>query len=88
MNKDVREGYNNRFKNKIYSLLCEREEERQWERFLDSILIELDGYPEESKTIDWYVLYYKLSSCRYLSFKYFRTTIFDCMSLIDKTDMR
>ena len=78
------EGYNNKLKNKLFGLLCEYEKGRDWEKFLDSILIELLGFEEERKTINYYILYYKLSSLRYLSYKYFRTTIFDCMGLISK----
>ena len=78
------EGYNNKLKNKLFGLLCEYEKGREWEKFLDSILIELLGFEEERKTINYYILYYKLSSLRYLSYKYFRTTIFDCMSLVGK----
>lgn len=80
----VKEGYNNKLKSKLFGLLCEREKGREWERFLDSILIELQGYPEEEKTINFYILYYKLSSLRYLSWNYFRSTIFDCMDLVSK----
>ena len=29
-----------------------------------------------------YKLFHKVRSLRYLSYKYFRTTIFDCMNLI------
>ena len=78
------ERYNNKLKNKLFGLLCEYEKGREWEKFLDSILIELLGFEEERKTINYYILYYKLSSLRYLSYKYFRTTIFDCMGLISK----
>ena len=78
------EGYNNKLKNKLFGLLCEYEKGREWEKFLDSILIELLGFEEERKTINYYILYYKLSSLRYLSYKYFRTTIFDCMGLFSK----
>lgn len=78
------EGYNNKLKNKLFGLLCEYEKGREWEKFLDSILIELLGFEEERKTINYYILYYKLSSLRYLNYKYFRTTIFDCMGLISK----
>lgn len=84
MNKQVKEGYNNKLKNKLFGLLCEREKGREWEKFLDSILIELMGYGEDSKTINYYTLFYKLSTLRYLSYNYFRTTIFDCMDLISK----
>ena len=77
------EGYNNNLKNRLFGLLCEREKnESDWEKFLDSILIELLGYQDEDKTINYYTLYSKLASLRYLRFSYFRKTIFDCMNLI------
>ena len=82
--EEVREGYLNKFKNKLYGLLCEREKNGEWEKFLDSFLVELLGYPEEQKTIYYYILYYKISSLRYLSHKYFKTTVFDCISLVEK----
>ena len=80
----MKQGYQNKLKNKLYGLLCEYEKEREWEKFLDSILIELMGYPEEEKTINYYILFYKLSSLRYLRYEYFRTTIFDAISLVGK----
>ena len=82
MNEIVLEGYNNKLKSKLFGLLCEREKNGEWEKFLDSILIELYGYNEEFKTINYYSLVAKLSSLRYLRFPYFRKTIFDCMNLI------
>ena len=75
-----------KLKSQLYGLLCEYEKNREWESFLDSIIIELLGYPEEEKTVSYYRLFHKVSSLRYLSYKYFRTTIFDCMSLISKAD--
>lgn len=73
-----------KLKSQLYGLLCEYEKDRDWESFLDSILIELMGYPEEDKTPSYYILFHKVSSLRYLSYKYFRSTIFDCMALISK----
>ena len=81
---EVKEGYNNKLRNKLYGLLCEREKSREWEKFLDSILIELLGYPDKEKTINYYILFFKLSSLRYLKYDYFRSTIFDCMNLLGK----
>ena len=81
----VKEAYKNKLKSKLFGLLREFEKGRQWERFLDSILIELMGYSEEEKTINYYVLFHKLSSLRYLRYEYFRTTILDCMNLVEKT---
>ena len=84
MNSQIQEAYNNKLKSKLFGLLCEREKGRNWEGFLDSILIELMGYSEESKTINYYILFYKLSTLKYLKYEYFRGTIFDCMDLISK----
>ena len=84
MNDQVKEAYNNKLKSKLFGLLCEREKGREWEKFLDSILIELMGYSEESKTINYYILFHKLSALKYLKYEYFRSTIFDCMDLISK----
>ena len=80
----VNDLLNARLKGQLYGLLCEYEKDRDWEAFLDSIIIELMGLPEEEKTANYYVLFHKVSSLRYLSYKYFRTTIFDCMTLISK----
>lgn len=84
MDKQIREAYNNKLKSKLFGLLCEREKGRDWEKFLDSILIELMGYSEEEKTINYYTLYHKLSTLKYLRYEYFRGVIFDCMDLISK----
>ena len=84
MNGQVKDAYNNKLKSKLFGLLCERERGRDWEKFLDSILIELMGYTEEEKTINYYTLYYKLATLKYLRYEYFRSVIFDCMDLISK----
>ena len=78
------EGYNNNLKNRLFGLLCEYEKGRELEKFLDSILIELMSYPIDDRTINYYRLYTKVSSLRYLSYEYFRSTVFDCMSLLSK----
>ena len=80
----IKEGYYNKLRNKLFGLLCEFEKGREWEKFLDSILIELIGFPEEEKTIYYFTLFYKLSTLKYLKYEYFRTTIFDCMNLLGK----
>lgn len=84
MNSQIREAYNNKLKSKLFGLLCEREKGREWEKFLDSILVELMGYSEEERTIDYYILFHKLSTLKYLRYDYFRGTIFDCMDLISR----
>ena len=84
MDKQIKEAYDNKLKSKLFGLLCEREKGRDWEKFLDSILIELMGYSEEEKTINYYTLYHKLSTLKYLRYEYIRGVIFDCMDLISK----
>ena len=78
------EGYYNKLKNKLFGLLCEYEKRREWEKFLDSIIIELMGLPEDRRGINYLILMNKLNSLRYLNYDYFRSTIFDCMSLLSK----
>ena len=63
------EAYFNKLKNKYFGLLCEREKGRDWEKFLDSIIIELSGFDEENKTINWVELI---------------KTVFECMGLLSK----
>jgi len=85
---EVLEAYNNKLKSKLYGLLCEYERGRDWQGFLDSILIELEGFDVDERTIDYYSLYHKLSSLKFLNYTYFRKTIFDCMSLLSRGEDR
>ncbi len=78
------EAYFNKLKNKYFGLLCEKEKGRDWEKFLDSIIIELYGFPEEERSINWVELVNKTNSLRYLDYEYFRKTIFECMGLLSK----
>ncbi len=88
MNNSIVEGYNNKLKNKLFGLLCEYEKDGPWEQFLDAIIIELQGFPEELKTINYLTICNKVNMLRYLRYEYFRKTVFDCMSLLsrDKND--
>lgn len=84
MYKEIEEGYRNKLKSKLFGLLCEREKNGEWEGFLDSIIIELNGIPENQKTINFLILSNKVAMLRFLSYEYFRKTIFDCMNLLSK----
>lgn len=75
------------FKNRLYGLLCEREKDGSWEEFLDNILLDLTNFSEEKRSYEYYMLVSKISACRYLSYKYYRKTIFECMNLIDRMDV-
>lgn len=77
---DTFESYKNKLKGRLYGLLCEKEKNGEWEKFLDSIIIELQGLGADS--INYWALIGKLSALKYLSYEYFRRTIFECMNLI------
>lgn len=76
------DGYKNKLKGRLYGLLCEREKGGEWEKFLESITLELIGLGANS--INWWSLIGKMSSLRYLSYEYFRKTIFECMNLVSR----
>lgn len=74
------DGYKNKLKGRLYGILCEREKDGEWEKFLGSLTIELYGLGPNS--INWWSLIAKLCMLKYLSFEYFRKTIFECMNLV------
>ena len=75
------EGYKNKLKGRLYGVLCEKEKENgDWEKFLNSIIIELRGLGPNS--INYWALIGKLNSLYLLKYDYFRSTIFECMNLI------
>lgn len=80
----IQRAYKDKLKNRLYGLLCEREKDGEWEKFLESLLIELYQFDEDKKTINYYRLIEKMSKMKYLRFSYFRPLIFECMNLIDK----
>lgn len=86
MNTIVGEAYGNSLKNKFFGLLCEYEKGGEWEKYLDTLAVEILGVPEDKRSINWVHLFNKVSALRYLSYPYFRKTIFDCMSLISQVN--
>lgn len=74
------DGYKNKLKGRLYGLLCEREKDGEWEKFLDSIIIELMGLGANS--INWWPLLGKMALLKYLSYEYFRKNIFECINLV------
>ena len=81
---ETNEGYRNKLKNKLFGLLCEYEKDGEWESYLNAILVELNGIPEDQQTINYLILCHKINMLRYLNYEYFRKTIFDCMNLLSK----
>ena len=78
-------GYKNKMKGRLYGVLCEKEKNGEWEKFLDSIIIQLEGLGADS--INYWSLIGKLSSLKHLSYEYFRKTIFECMNLVSALAM-
>lgn len=77
---DTFDAYRNKLKGRLYGLLCEKEKDGDWEKFLDSIIIELEGLGPNS--INYWSIIGKLNSLRRLNYEYFRKTVFECMNLI------
>lgn len=81
---ESKEGFYYKLKGRLFGLLCEREKEGAWEKFLDTILIELHGLARFERTINYWPLIGKLSELKYLNYEYFRKTIFECMNLVEE----
>ena len=81
---NLTDDYKNKLKNRLFGLLCEYEKGREWRKYLEAILIELYGFEKENQTAPYFHLVHNLSACRFLSYEFFRSTIFDCMSLVEK----
>ena len=75
-------GYCNKLKGRLYGLLCEREKNGEWLKFLDTIIVELMGCESQEQTINYWILSGKVSALRFLNYEYFRKTVFECMNLI------
>ena len=82
--KTVWDGYINQVRNKLFGLLCEFEKQGEWEKFLDSLLIELGGFDSSHKSINYYKLSHNMNQLRYVKYEYFRSIIFECMGLLSK----
>ncbi len=74
-------SYKNKLSGNLYGLLCEKENKGKWEEYLDSILVELIGLEDLLNSINYWRLRAKIGSLRYLSYYFFRKTIFECISL-------
>ena len=82
----VSSAYKNKLKNKLFALLCEREKDGEWENFLNNLYIEIFGNKNFIRSINYLELQAKMGALRYLDYPYFRSTIFDCMSLLGDED--
>ena len=82
----VSSSYRNKLKNKLFALLCEKEKNGEWESFLNNLYIEIFGNKNFLRTINYLELQAKMGALRYLDYPYFRSTIFDCMSLLGEEE--
>ena len=79
------DGYKNKLKGRLYGLLCEREKDGEWEKLLNSIIIELYGL--NGNSINWWKLIGKVNMLRLLSYERFRGVIFECMNLVGNLEI-
>nr|DAJ89130.1 MAG TPA: hypothetical protein [Caudoviricetes sp.] len=45
----------------MFGLLCEFEKQGEWEKFLDSLLIELGGFDSSHRSINYYKLSHNMN---------------------------
>ena len=81
MSIETFEGYKNKMVGRLYGLLCEKEKNGEWEKFLNTIIIELMGI-EDFDSINSWALIGKLCSLKFLSYEFFRKTVFECINLV------
>jgi len=77
------EGYTNRLKNQIFKILPLHEEGGEWEKHVDTLLIELYGLQDVLMSINFLPLIGKLNSLRFLNYKHLRKTVFEMINLVD-----
>lgn len=78
---DFFNAYRNKLAGNLYGLLCERENKGKWEEYLDSIYLEFVGLEKELDSINYWKIRAKLGTLRFLTYYFFRKTIFECISL-------
>lgn len=80
------EGYKNKLVDRLYGVLCEKEKDGEWEKFLDTIIVEIYGIG--ANTINFWTLIGKLNMLHFLNYKFFRKTIFECMNLVSGLEVK
>lgn len=82
-NAEVYKKHAEKLKNKLYKILCDKEEGKPWESQRNSFLIIIYGTTKEL-SVDVMELVAKLGALHILNDEYFKKTIFESMNLIDK----
>lgn len=82
-NSQCMEGYREYLKGKYFGILNDYEKNKDFDKLLDSLLRDLIGAQEQYDSIHLVNLFAKTASLRYLKYKYFRSTIMECMKLVE-----
>lgn len=77
------EGYTNYLKGKLYGILQDCEKGRDYDSLIESLQVDLLGSLAQYDSIAMVNLYNKVSSLKFLKYKYLRKNIMECMKLID-----
>ena len=83
LDEELFKGYKNKLKDRLFGLLCEQEKGGEWKKFLETIIVELSGWEKELYSINYLMLMHKIQMLKFLSYEYFRKTIFECMNLVE-----
>ena len=77
-------GWKQRMRGRIYGVLCEREKNGEWKKFLDNIVLELLGWQENLDSINYWALLGKLQAARkMIEYEDFRSLIFECINMME-----
>jgi len=87
MEKSFQEGYKNKLINNVFKMLGLREDHKDWMSHLDTVIIELYGLQKRHPSINLWQLIGKLAAAKFLSFTYYRKTVFECISIIEKLNL-
>ncbi len=90
INEENFAGYIDAIKNKVYKLLPLKEENLQWEKFLQTILIELSGFNRIAvNEVSMLVVLSKLEGLYEIKdFATYRKTIFECLNALEELKRR
>ena len=82
-NSQCVDGYVNYLKGKYFGILNDYEKNKDFDKLLESLLIDLIAAKEQYDSIQLNNLFAKTASLKYLKYKYFRNTIMECMKLVE-----
>jgi hypothetical protein len=82
-NDEFYKKYGERLKNKLYKILCDKEEGKEWKSQRNAFLILLYG-TTKGLSVDVMEVVGKIGALDILDESHFKKTIFESMNLIDK----